>query len=77
MILPEKNCVNCAGFAWWDGDYCCVTQFDILQPSTKGEFSDELIKSIFDHEGCPYYKAVVDPKLSPYIEPFNEFIRNK
>lgn len=27
----KKCCLNCEGFCWWDGDYCCTKKMKIHQ----------------------------------------------
>lgn len=50
--IPEKNCVNCGHFAWWDGDFCCTKHLKILQEAPTYEFNDDIIRSVLNNKDC-------------------------
>jgi len=77
MELPKKNCLNCQSFAWWDGDYCCVEKFKILQESKKGEFNDQILTSIEENKDCKKWKKANDKIREMHMEAFNNFLKNR
>lgn len=69
----KENCINCNNFAWWDGDYCCLSKRLILQPSPDGEFSSEILKTIQTSDECIDYDK---SENSVYENSFINFINN-
>ena len=37
----QLRCLKCKHFTWWDGDYCCFQQMQILCPSKDGHISKQ------------------------------------
>ena len=72
----KESCINCDNFAWWDGDYCCIIKFLILQNSPKGEFTKEILGTMKTSDDyCENYSKV-KKELNAYEEPFNEFLES-
>ena len=41
------RCLTCQNFAWWDGEYCCISKMKIFTVfRKKWMFDDELMKTI-------------------------------
>lgn len=75
MENNKENCINCNNFAWWDGDYCCIAKFLILQESPKGEFTKEILQTMKTSEECIDYKKRKGKK-NIYENSFINFINN-
>ena len=68
-----KNCFNCDNFTWWDGDYCCIKKWAILQSSPDGRLTEEIIPNIKNSDEC------VDYLFSPnqmVLKAYNDFLIN-
>ena len=73
ITLSDKNCLNCASFAWWDGHYCCIPKLKILQESKKGEMNDDILKSLEANKDCPDWKERWSKfHTDMYMEAFNK-----
>ena len=70
--IPEKNCINCASFAWWDGDYCCTRFMKILQESPDGKFNNDILMSLKLNKDCKQWNK---NENSLYEESFNDFLK--
>lgn len=75
MKLPEKNCINCKHFAWWDGDYCCTDKFKILQASPKGQFNADIEYALEKNKNCKKWKAGNPKIVEMYLKAYNEYIK--
>ena len=73
----EKRCINCEGFAWWDGDYCCVKKFKLFCESKDGTYSDELVEAINKEKDCDEYNYVDSPVAKMYEEEYEKFLKDK
>lgn len=31
MLNNNDTCITCQHFAWWDGDYCCMSKMKVIQ----------------------------------------------
>ena len=74
MNIPNKNCITCAHFAWWDGDFCCTKLTKILQESPDGNFNDDIIMALRINKDCPSH---LEGTRTLYLDQFNEFLRKK
>lgn len=65
----DGGCFNCKYFVWWDGDYCCLSDWSILVPSKKGDldisFKNKMIERslacknyIFSERANSIYKNI-------------------
>lgn len=73
-IVPNKSCITCSNFAWWDGDYCCLADFKILQESQHGEFTDDIIPIIEKSKKCKnYHKG----NIKIYEKEYEKFLKDK
>ena len=65
----DNGCFNCKYFAWWDGDYCCLSDWSILIPSEYGELDlsirDKMVERalsckdyIYSDKVCNIYKNI-------------------
>lgn len=53
----KKCCLNCQGFAYWDGDYCCVPNMKILQYGNgKIWMNEDLIRTMEYNKDCEDYE---------------------
>ena len=50
LLMIRECCINCRHFAWWDGDYCCLSKFTILEEG-------ETIPDNRSKEECENYKS--------------------
>ena len=76
-------CLNCEGFCWWDGDYCCTKHMEIHQYGygnknggyTSYPFMNEDIDNTMETtETCEDYdKITYNPKLNQYIDQYKKF----
>lgn len=47
-------CLNCAMFTYWDGDFCCVQNMEIMQ---RGEsFDEDILNTMKTNEECVDYE---------------------
>lgn len=53
----KRCCLNCGGFVWWDGDYCCVRHMDIHQYGYKNGIwmNEDIIRTMETPETCEDY----------------------
>lgn len=76
--IPEKNCVNCDCFTWWDGDFCCSHNLRLLQESPDGEFNDNIFMAIKINKDCGDWREYDNgTSESSYVKKFNEFLKLK
>ena len=75
--LPKKNCLNCANFAWWDGDYCCVAKFKLFQEAKDRKFNEDILAAIESNKNCKKWKKANVEITEIYMELFNEFMKIK
>lgn len=69
-----KQCTTCQGFAWWDGDFCCVTNMKIILPSEDGRWTAK-IPNEFNAEECEDYDY--SPVVADlYDKQYMEFLEN-
>lgn len=73
--IPKKNCINCADFAWWDGDFCCVGHTKILQESPDGKFNKNILMSLRLNKNCKDYKINDNKVQLIYQKKFDEFLK--
>ena len=68
-----RCCINCEGFAWWDGDYCCTLHMRIHQhaPGTDPWFREDILKTMKGPVDCKDYRADDD---SLYTDAFCRFL---
>ena len=69
-----KNCINCQGFVWWDGDYACMPHMSILCESKNGDFNEDILKTMKTSDECSDYKRSI---LNVYQKEFDEFMKKK
>lgn len=74
--LPKKNCLNCANFAWWDGDYCCTDKFKVLQESKDGKFNNDIIYALENNKDCSKWKKGNEKLVSMRMEAFNKYLKS-
>lgn len=74
----SKKCINCDYFVWWDGDYCCIKNFEILQTSPNGEFTEEILNTMRLADGdiryCPDYKHTNNKRQKEYENAYSKFL---
>ena len=76
----KKCCLNCDGFCWWDGDYCCTKEMSIHQYGyPNGPWMDrDIIKTMETPETCKYYTYAHHERYpesdNPYIKEYNKLI---
>ena len=45
--MKENNCLNCENFAFWDGDYCCLAKFVILDEGDENnDFTEDILRTM-------------------------------
>ena len=76
-------CLNCHGFSWWDGDYCCISCMEIHQYGFGNEnggytaypfMNSDIDKTMKTPETCKYYSKVDNnPKYNQYMEEYKKF----
>lgn len=54
----KKCCLNCAGFCWWDGDYCCTKEMSIHQYGYPNGFwmNEDIDNTMETPETCEEYE---------------------
>lgn len=73
ITLPDKNCLNCASFAWWDGDYCCINEMTILQEAKNGKMNEDILKALEKNKDCPNWKRrYSDFHTKMFMDAFNK-----
>lgn len=77
MDKVEKNCINCGNFAWWDGDYCCLSKMKILCSSPKGEMNEDILTSMDVNKKCKDWKKAQEFQYKMYKEAFDDFIKKR
>ena len=76
----NKCRLNCDGFCWWDGDYCCTKKISIHQYGYPNGYwmNRDIIKTMETPETCEEYKYVHHEKYpeseNPYIKEYNKLI---
>lgn len=70
----KKCCLNCDGFCWWDGDYCCTMEMKIHQYCWPHQiwFDRDIDKTMETPETCEDYHYKHHEK---YPESENEYIQ--
>ena len=75
-----KCCLNCDGFCWWDGDYCCTKEMSIHQYGYPNGYwmNRDIIKTMETPETCKYYAYTHHEKYpesdNPYINEYNKLM---
>lgn len=68
----RKCCLNCQGFAFWDGDYCCVPNMSIHQFGNGDIYMNEDIDNTMQtDETCEEYEY--SNKHPEYEEEYKKF----
>ena len=74
----KKCCLNCSGFCWWDGDYCCTKEMSIHQYGYPNGYwmNKDIIKTMKTPETCEDYEYTHHEKYpeseNPYIKEYNK-----
>jgi len=70
----KKCCLNCDGFCWWDGDYCCTMEMKIHQYCWPHQiwFNRDIDKTMETPETCEDYHYKHHEK---YPESENEYMQ--
>lgn len=73
----KKCCLNCDGFCWWDGDYCCtkemkIHQYGILYPYGYMWMNKDIENTMQTPETCIEYNYRHHKR---YPESDNEYIK--
>ena len=70
----KKCCLNCDGFCWWDGDYCCTMEMKIHQYCYPHQiwFNRDIDKTMETPETCEDYHYKNHEK---YPESENEYMQ--
>ena len=73
----KKCCLNCNGFCWWDGDYCCAKEMKthqdgILYPYGYQWMNSDIDKTMKTPETREDYKYAHHEK---YHESDNQYIK--
>lgn len=71
-LIPNRSCITCSNFAWWDGDYCCLADFKLLQESPNGYFAKNIIPIIENSKKCRSYKK----GTYTFEKEYNEFLKS-
>lgn len=71
--IPEKNCITCSHFDWWDGDFCCTKLMKILQNAPDAKFNDDIIMALRLNKNCSDH---VQDEKPLYEEQFKKFLNN-
>lgn len=78
----RKCCLTCNNFAYWDGDYACVTKFLLLQNGICGKIggyhdpawiTSQLEKNMKFANECKDYEDSGHPFTEDYIEEFKKY----
>lgn len=74
--MKENNCLNCENFAFWDGDYCCLSNFTILCESNKnGDFTNDILHTLKTKDDCvDWKKNESDFHIKLYKEKYDKFL---
>ena len=81
-FLNKKCCLNCDGFCWWDGDYCCtkemkIHQYGMLYPYGYWWMNSDIDKTMETPETCKDYEYTHHEKYpesdNPYIKEYEKF----
>lgn len=76
----KKCCLNCAGFCWWDGDYCCTKNMEIHQYGYPNGYwmNEDIIKTMETPETCEDYEyahhETYPESENIYIKEYNKLI---
>jgi len=57
----KHTCLDCEGFAWWDGDYCCTLHMTILS-HTEDDSYKALNPEFIEENECPDFKRTWSKK---------------
>lgn len=77
MDKIEKNCITCGNFAWWDGDYCCLSKMKILCDAPNGKMNENIVISLEANKKCKDWKKAQDFQIKMYKEAFDEYIKER
>lgn len=78
IIIPDKNCIKCQHFAWWDGDFCCTKHMKILQEAPDANFNDDILISISNNKDCEDYKEAEEGFAAGLLlSKFKEYLSKK
>lgn len=78
----KKCCLNCDGFCWWDGDYCCtkemkIHQYGMLYPYGYWWMNKDIDNTMQTPETCEDYEYAHHEKYpeydNPYIKEYKKF----
>jgi len=69
----EKNCINCDGFALWDGDFCCVKKLKILQNAPDGNFTKDILTALRINMDCEDWS---ESYTDAYTHMFEKFVED-
>lgn len=71
----KKCCLNCIHFAWWEGDFCCIPEFKIIQadPDNNGLMTEELEKNMKTPANCEDYEYREERYSKDYEEEYKKF----
>lgn len=62
--MKENNCLNCENFAFWDGDYCCLAKFVILDEGDENnDFTEDILRTMKTEDECVDYKKSYDESI--------------
>ena len=74
----KKCCLNCDGFCWWDGDYCCTKEMKIHQYGNGSiHMTEDIEKTMETPDTCEDYEYTHHEKYpesdNPYIKEYKKF----
>jgi len=74
----KKCCLNCDGFCYWDGDYCCIKEMSIHQYGNESEqMTCDIDNTMQTPETCKKYKYAHHEKYPKsdnlYIKEYKKF----
>ena len=75
----KKCCLNCDGFCWWNGDYCCTKEMFIHQYGYKNGpwFNEDIDNTMETPDTCEDYEythhETYPESNNPYIKEYKKF----
>lgn len=69
-------CLNCQGFVFWDGDYCCFPNFKIHQYGYSNGIwmNEDIDNTMKTPETCEDYEKITYPSiLNEYLAEYKKF----